>query len=185
MEDADIVTMLCSRDERGLAEIRTKYGRGLLAVAARHLHDVADQEETVNDVLLEAWNKIPPEKPKNLFQWLSVLTRRFAVNRWEATQTQKRGGKTEHTPLDELAGLLPAHIDVSAEVEQRQLSAALNRFLRTLKPEARAFMIARYVHQNGIREIAEAYAVTESKVKITLMRTRKKLRSFLTEEGWI
>lgn len=185
MEDAEIITMLCRRDERGLAEIRSKYGRGLQSVAARHLRDSEDQKETVNDVLLEAWNKIPPEYPENLFQWLSVLTKRFAVNRWESAQAEKRGGKAERTPLDELAELIPSYTDVTAEVEERQLSAALSRFLRTLKPEPRAFMIARYVQQHGIREIAEAYAVSESKVKITLMRTRTNLRRFLTEEGWI
>lgn len=185
MEDIEIISMLCSRDERGIAEMRRKYGKGLQTIASRHLHDAADQEETVNDVLWEAWNRIPPAKPENLFQWLSALTKRMAVNRWEAEHTQKRGGQTERTPLDELSELIPAQSDVTAEVEQRHLTAALNRFLRTLKPEARAFMIARYVQQHDVREIAEAYAVSVSKVKITLMRSRTKLRKFLTEEGWL
>ena len=35
----------------------------------------------------------------------------------------------------------------------------------------------------NMREIAEAYGVSESKVKMTLSRTRTRLKSFLDEEG--
>ena len=70
-------------------------------------------------------------------------------------------------------------------VEQRELRDAVERFLRTLKPDVRAIMIQRYVNLHSVREIAEAYQISESKVKITLMRTRKKLRSFLEKEDWL
>ena len=33
-----------------------------------------------------------------------------------------------------------------------------------------------------VSEIAESYGMSESKVKVTLLRTRKKLRKFLKEE---
>ena len=33
--------------------------------------------------------------------------------------------------------------------------------------------------------IAEKFGISESKVKITLMRTRKKLKAYLVKEGWL
>ena len=70
-------------------------------------------------------------------------------------------------------------------VEQRELQSALNTFLRAEKPEIRAIMIQRYVNLHSVREIADAYQISESKVKLILMRTRKKLRKYLEKEEWL
>ena len=43
--------------------------------------------------------------------------------------------------------------------------------------------LRRYWHMDTIAEIAGRYAITESKVKMQLSRTRDKLRRFLKQEG--
>ena len=70
-------------------------------------------------------------------------------------------------------------------VEQRELQSALNTFLRAEKPEIRAIMIQRHVNLHSVREIADAYQMSESKVKLILMRTRTKLRKYLEKEEWL
>ena len=37
----------------------------------------------------------------------------------------------------------------------------------------------------SVSEIAEKYQLSESKVKVTLMRVRKKLHKHLKKEGWL
>ena len=71
------------------------------------------------------------------------------------------------------------------QIELRELSAALNSYLQTLKPEIRAIMVQRYVNLHSVREIADAYQISESKVKLVLMRARKKLRKYLEKEELI
>ena len=75
--------------------------------------------------------------------------------------------------------------DVRREREQdaREIGEALNRFLTGLGEEARRFFLRRYWYAESIKEVAKNCGVSESKVKMSLHRTRKKLRAFLQEEG--
>lgn len=186
MNDEQIIALLEQRSERALVEIKHKYGKSCQTIAYRLLGNMLDADEIVNDTLLHTWNAIPPAKPKNLFSFLAAITRRSAINRYQLDHAVKRGGRAEQEAvLDELDACIPSDENVEGNVEQHALSDAINRFLRTLKPETRAIMIQRYVNLHSVREIADAYQISESKVKITLMRTRKKLRSYLEKEEWL
>ena len=59
----------------------------------------------------------------------------------------------------------------------------MNDFLRTLPKEPRAFFLRRYWYGDSIREIADAFRVSEAKVKTSLFRTRQCLRETLYKEG--
>ena len=69
------------------------------------------------------------------------------------------------------------------EADSRALSEALGRFLTGLGEENRRFFLRRYWYAESVREVAKTCGVSESKVKMSLHRTRKKLRAFLQEEG--
>ena len=186
MNDDQIIALLEERNERALVEIRDKYGKSCQTIAFRFLGNMPDADEIVNDTLLHTWNAIPPARPNNLFSFLAAVTRRGAINRYQLEHALKRGGQAEQDAvLEELDTCIPSDENVAKDVEQRELRDAVERFLRSQKPETRAIMIQRYVNLYSVREIAEAYQISESKVKITLMRTRKKLRSFLEKEDWL
>lgn len=186
MNDEQIIDLLEQRNERALAEIRNKYGKSCQTIAYRLLGSMPDADEIVNDTLLHTWNAIPPARPENLFSFIAAITRRGAINRYQLEHALKRGGQAEQDAvLEELDTCIPSDENVAKHVEQRQLREAVERFLCTLKPDVRAIMIQRYVNLHSVREIAEAYQISESKVKITLMRNRKKLRSFLEKEDWL
>ena len=185
MNDDQIITLLEARSERALDAIRQKYGNSCRTIAFRCLGNMQDADEIVNDALLQIWNAIPPEKPKNLFSFLAAVTRRIAINRYHSDHAVKRGGTEQIAALDELDACIPSGDNVMKSVEQRELQSALNTFLRAEKPEIRAIMIQRYVNLHSVREIADAYQMSESKVKLILMRTRKKLRKYLEMEEWL
>ena len=63
------------------------------------------------------------------------------------------------------------------------LGRAISDFLRTQKPGARTAFLRRYWYAESVKEVAKTCGVSESKVKMSLHRTRKKLRAFLQEEG--
>ncbi|MCR5067304.1 MAG: hypothetical protein K6A14_04500, partial [Erysipelotrichaceae bacterium] len=44
--------------------------------------------------------------------------------------------------------------------------------------------VRRYWYMSSTRDIARAYGLTESNVKVMLMRTREKLREYLIGEGY-
>lgn len=61
---------------------------------------------------------------------------------------------------------------------------SLNIFLADLSPETRKIFLKRYWELKPIKEISSTYGITDGKVKITLLRTREKLKRFLCQEGY-
>lgn len=64
MDDSRITNLLFSNDERGLDEVRKKYGSLIGRICGSVLRSREDAEECVNDTLMAVWNAIPPERPK-------------------------------------------------------------------------------------------------------------------------
>ena len=71
------------------------------------------------------------------------------------------------------------------EIDKNALSDAINAFLETLKPEQRIIFVLRYWSVCPVDEIAEKLEISKSKVAVTLMRTRQKLRIYLEQEGFV
>ena len=173
MDDQMILMQFNLRSEQALVETRTRYGAYCRRIAMGILNDEDDSAEVVNDVLLKAWNTIPPRNPKSLCSYLGMLSRQIAIDRW-------RGRRGEFAlSLDELAEVVPS---TDLRVEQIDLRDALNEFLSALTPDARLIFLWRYWWFCSVEEIARSRGMTEGAVKMSLSRTRAKLKTFLKEE---
>ena len=181
MEDAEIVRLFFARSEQALRESKTKYGAACRRLAMRVLGSREDAEETENDTYLRAWNTIPPAEPQFLGAYLASVCRRLSIDRLRAAKRQKRGGGVY---VESLAELDDTVADCSADfADAAALTDALNRFLETLPPETRTVFLRRYWWCLTVKEIAEAGGMSQSAVKMSLSRTRQKLRAYLEGEG--
>ena len=180
--DADIVALYLQRSEKALEETQQKYGAYCRSAAYGILHDLHLAEECLNDALLRCWNSIPPHQPENLRTYLGKLVRNVAINRLEANTAAKRGGGQRVLALEELSQCLPAE-DPDAIEDSLAVRHALDRFLATLSQDSRRIFVRRYWFLDSVQDIARAYGFTESKVSVSLYRTREKLRKYLTKEG--
>lgn len=61
-------------------------------------------------------------------------------------------------------------------VEDIVLADVFNRFLASLSKDKRVIFMRRYWYLSPISEIAEDYSISESKVKMFLLRSRKALK---------
>jgi len=147
------------------------------------LQNVQDAEECVNDTYLKAWNSIPPEQPRRLAAFLGRITRNLSLNRYESRNTQKRGGKQTALLLSELEACLPTSRTVEDEVDSRSLGQIIDEFLATVNNEDRFYFVLRYWYSETVPKIAKQFGVGQSKVKVSLHRTRKKLKIYLEERG--
>lgn len=182
-DDREIMQRLLARDEAAVRMIAEKYGGACRNIAAQILHSEEDAEEVFNDALLRLWNAIPPEQPENLFAYLCTAVRRLAYQRAEKQQTQKRGSGQTALSLDDDAALQLRDAETPETLLDHSLMVdAVNRFLRTLSPQVRAIFIKRYGCGLAVKEIAALYHITQSKVLVTLMRTRNRLRIWLKKE---
>ncbi len=183
LPDGEIVALFFARDERALAECRAKYGGWCLAAAEHILSSREDAEECVNDALLRAWNAIPPEKPLYLGAFLAAVVRRLALDRYRAEAAEKRGGCEVRLCLDELAEAVGAGGEWEPE-KRNDLRDALERWLRSQSSAARRIFLLRYWYAYPLKDVARLCGTSEGAVKMSLGRSKKRLRAFLKKEGF-
>lgn len=182
MDDTEIVELFWERSEDALREVRGKYEKFCRYISMRILNNPEDADECVNETYLRAWNSIPPSKPDSLRAFLGKIARNLSLDLYNKKRAAKRGGGEPEAVLEELAECIPSE-NARDIVEDIALRDALNAFLKTLPADARKIFMRRYWYMSEIREIAHDYNFSESKVKMSLARTREKLRQFLEKEG--
>lgn len=185
MEDKEILNLYFSRSESAISETAKKYGTYCLRIANNILHNTEDSEECVNDTYMRAWNAIPPHHPMKLRTFLGKITRNLSLNRYQTYQTQKRGIGQVPLALEELAECIPAHETVEQAIGTLTLTELLNNFLADLPSEPRKIFMRRYWYFHTTKEIAKDFGISEGKVKVSLSRSRSKLKKYLEEEGVI
>ena len=67
--------------------------------------------------------------------------------------------------------------------DQVALKMAIDSFLASLPPKTRIVFLQRYWYMGSIKEIAARNGLSESNVKVMLLRTRNQFRSHLEEQG--
>ena len=183
MTDDRIIGLYLERSEDAVTETQRQYGRYFTSIAYGIVRNESDAEEIVNDVYLQAWNTIPPEHPDSLKAFLGRMTRQLAIKKLEKNTAKKRGEGQYLCVIEELEECISGD-DGEDIPDMLALRDVMNRFLRTLPKDVRGVFIRRYWHMQSIAQIATVCSMSESKVKSQLMRTRKKLKTYLMEEGF-
>jgi RNA polymerase sigma-70 factor (ECF subfamily) len=180
LPDAEIVELYFARSEEAIVQSDRKYGKTCHHIAYNILYSDQDAEECVNDTWLRAWNAIPPERPAALGAWLSAVTRRLALSRYDYKTAAKRYGGIQ-TSLDELAECVPdGSITLADDVA---MGLIINSFLESLPTRTRMVFMRKYWYMDSVEGIAAAMGMSVSAVKVILYRTRKKFRAWLDKEG--
>ena len=182
MNDQEILTLFNRRDESAIDAARAAYEKLCLSTARHILPDQRDAEECVSDAYLRAWNAIPPEQPASLGAYLARITRNLALDRYDYHHAEKRSSDLT-CAFEELEAVLPAAEHQEDTAEQMAFRQLLNDFLRAQTREARTYFIRRYWYGESIAEIARACRAGESSVRVSLFRTRNRLRKALEKGG--
>ena len=169
MDDKQILDLYWERSEAAISETSKKYGKYCRYIAFNILHNDEDSEECVNDTYLRAWNSIPPNRPSVLKTFLGKITRNLSLDRYELLNAKKRNGGQMPLIFDEIQECIPSDI--------------LNHFLSSLSLEQRKIFMRRYWYLSPIKEIATEYDMSESKIKMSLFRSRNELKKLLEKEG--
>ena len=183
MEDEKIVELYIRRDELAIEETQTKYGRRLESISKRIVEDNGAAEECVNDTYLKTWNSIPPHEPRSyLYAFLVRITRGISLDHYRKTHAQKRNANMT-VITDELDSCVKGSNTTLEMFDENIMQEAINSFLASLPKEKRIVFMKRYWYMMGISEIAMETGYSVSKIKVSLMRTRNKLKEHLEKEG--
>lgn len=185
MDDPKIIDLYWERSESAIAETDRKYGKFCFGLAMNVLNNQEDAQECVSDTYLATWNALPPNRPVHLMAFLGKLTRRIAISRWRGNTRVKRGGGQIRLCLEELRECASTQPSPEEKVLGQEVCDALKRFLEALPEEERIVFVRRYFLLTPVAQIGESLGFTEAKVTSMLHRTRKKLRTQLTKEGYL
>ena len=180
MEDSKIIELFFARSEDAIKHTDETYGRRLYHLAENIVKNGQDAEESVSDTYMKAWDTIPPQRPQHFFAYLAKICRNFALKKLDWKKAAKRNAEVVSL-TEEMEMCIPDQSS-NAEVEAKELSMVLDRFLRTLTPENQMVFLRRYWYADTIAEIAARYGISESAVLMRLNRTRAKLCSYLEKE---
>lgn len=182
MEDNRIVELYWQRDESAISETQQKYGNYLTKIAYNILADIEDSRESVNDTYLKAWYSMPPQKPCVLSTFLGRITRQISIDIYRKKNAKKRQGSEYALALDELYDCASDNGAPEKEIEAQLLAKCIGDYLMTVSDEARNIFVCRYYFFDCLRDIADHFGVSESKIKSSLHRTRTGLKAYLEKE---
>lgn len=185
MEDIKIIDLFWQRDTAAIDETDKKYGQNCYRISRNILKNREDAEECVDDSYLSVWNSIPPNRPDSLAAYLYRIVRNCSFNRLKERLAQKRGGGETRLILDELEGCIASDFSVEKDFEAKELAEHINSFLYSLSKDDRVIFTCRYWLMLQTNEIAKRLGFSESKVRTSLHRSRKKLHKHLVKEELI
>lgn len=181
MDDQKIIDLYFDRNEQAITETDVKYGKLCHSIAYNILSNREDSEECVNDTYIGVWNAIPPTRPNNFMAFVCRIARNLSLKRLEFLKREKRSADVILS-LDELSAVLPDE-RYAPDVSDEDVGRLISQFLRTQKEDVRNVFIRKYYFFDSVKEIAERYSFTESKVKNMLFYTRNKLKDYLIKGG--
>ena len=185
LDDNRIVELFLQRNETAIEQTTDKYGNRLRSLAYGIVNDLQTAEECENDTYMKAWDTIPPHEPRSyLYAFLARIIRHISLNCCrDRGRLKRRAFLCELS--DEMEQCLPAPDDIECRMDNMALREAINGFLGSLKEENRNIFLRRYWYLDSIADISRRYGLSESKVKITLFRSRNQFRTYLEKEGYI
>jgi len=156
----------------------------IVGLCARLTGNVDVAEDLAQEVLLEAWLCIERLRDVEQFShWLSGIARNVCL-RW----ARKQGRYLAHLaqqPIDQempLEEQLADDFDIEIELERKELGELLDRALAMLPPTSREVLLARYVEESPLVEVAKQLGMQTSAVAMRLQRGKLALRRVLNDE---
>lgn len=184
MEDGEIKALLNARSERALSAVSQKYGGYCKKIALNILQNNEDSDECVNEALMRLWTSIPPNDPACLQLYLARIVKNCSFDKLRSSRREKRGSGEVSLVLDEIADCVSGNYTVEDELELKELTGAINEFLKKLSAKHRKMFLLRYWYCFDVPEIAQRLHTTENTVSVTLCRVRRKIKEYLTKRGY-
>lgn len=184
MKDEKIIELFFERNENAVSQATDKYGTCCQSLARSILRNEEDAKECLSDVSHKLWSSIPPTRPQSLKAYMLKLTRNRAIDMYDIKNAAKRGNGETVACFDELSECLASQESVAESVEASELAKLINELLKSEKPLARKIFLQRYFYMLTVSEIANANSIGESRVKMSLRRTRNRLAEKLSQAGW-
>lgn len=175
IKDAELVCALqTKKDPQAFGKLYEKYMQAVFLFCREKLHDHDDALDLTQDIFVKASLKINSLKePRTFAAWLFQITRNACYD-----QLTLRKRRMQELP-ESVADFPAAEITDEEENFQHKLDQ-LHVYLTLLDPPSRMVIMAKYLENKSIKEMALQLHLSESAVKMRLSRARQKLESLFS-----
>lgn len=152
-------------------ELYRRYADKVYRKCLSFVKDSARAEDFTHDIFLKLILKLGTYKETARFStWLYSITYNYCMDQLRIYKKRGEMLGDEELEIPDDTDLNDAFEDPDVEIKR------LNNALDHLQLEEKSILMMKYQDDLSIREIAETFAITESAVKMRLMRSREKLR---------
>lgn len=180
--DLDVISSVLDGNVDDFAILIDKYKAKVFKIVSMHIpHDYVD--EVANDIFFKAYKSLKTFKNDSPFiNWLTVIAVRSCKDYWRQKYAQKdmpMSSFDEETEKSFELGIdyKTPESNILGDENYRMLMKAMEQ----LKPTERTIISMMYAEERSIAEIASITGITESNVKVTAFRARKKLAEIINK----
>jgi RNA polymerase sigma-70 factor (ECF subfamily) len=172
-EDRQLIEQIAAGDRRAFRQLVDKYGDRLYRFILHQVGRAAIAEELLQETFLRAYRAAPRyEERAALSSWLFRIAANLCLN--QAAAASSRHEVLAEAPEPGVASPSPAD-----ELEQREVSAAVEAALTALPSQQRAAVQLARFEGMSYAEIGDVLGVSPSAVDALLQRARQTLRKRL------
>jgi len=167
---AQLVAAALAGDRDAFGELFQRHEKQVFAVAYRRLSDRDEADELVQDVFIQAWRKLGQLSQAEAFAgWLRQITVRMAINRGT------RRAKLAFIDQEILEATAQTQQDVESALVREETRKRLHEQLAQLKELDRATLVAYYIDQQSMIQMAEHFGAPVGTIKRRLHTARQRL----------
>jgi RNA polymerase sigma-70 factor (ECF subfamily) len=184
--DQEIVVLAVEGKEAAYRELIRRYERPVFSLVLRMVRDRQLAEDLSQETFIKALNAIASYRPEYKFSsWIFKIANNAAIDqlRRRELNTLSLDGAPDAVTASEVEATALQATDHGpsplAELESKELGAAIERAVAKLRPDYRACILLRHVEGRAYEEIAEALDLPLGTVKTYIHRARLELREHL------
>ncbi|TDE12387.1 RNA polymerase sigma factor [Dyadobacter psychrotolerans] len=172
LTDEELVKLFVETQEnRYFEKLYERYSEKVYHKCLSFVKDTAKAEDLTHDIFLKLIFKLGTFKEDAKFStWLYSITYNHCMD--QLRSNKKRGEVLQEEPIE-----VPDDIDLNNifdgdDIQAKNLKTALDQ----LTVDEKGVLFMKYMDDLSIRDIADIFNVTESAIKMRLLRSREKLR---------
>ncbi len=188
LSDPEVVAQARKGSEAAYRELLTRYERPVFSLVFRMVRDRETAEDLAQETFIKVLNNLDRYSPEFKFSsWLFKIANNLTIDhlRRRRVDTISIEGApdavtAESARATSIAVVSPGESPLE-ELESKELGSAIERAIGKLRPEYRACIMLRHVHDKSYEEIAEIVKLPLGTVKTYIHRARHELRTALGE----
>ncbi|MBA3544235.1 MAG: sigma-70 family RNA polymerase sigma factor [Chthoniobacterales bacterium] len=178
--DETLMQAITNRHQTALRELYQRYGKTLRAVVTRVVHEEAEADDVLQEILLQVWKEAGNYSPKagRPLGWVVTLARRRAIDRLRRRQAYCRAKDRFESQIDDQPDASTRR-GINADLVRSDLRRFLERQMRSLPNYQREVIKLSFFEGRSHREIADLTGTPLGTVKTRLELGLRKLISCL------